>query len=114
MRVTAVIIIVIMRVMMIGMDYVDEASLFEERVRGHGRPYRRQKQRKHASDKPHASRLNKVSGRATVEMVIGRVPQLVIIDSGRSSWLVGRHVRKARGRRAQILSARKVTKKSEK
>lgn len=52
-RATVMIVIMLVRVMMVGMNLVDESSLFEQRMRCHGGPDGRQEQRKHASDKPH-------------------------------------------------------------
>lgn len=62
------IVMVIVRVMMVAVDRVDEAGLFEQCMRSDGRPNGRQKQREHAADKPHACSVNKVWARATLEM----------------------------------------------
>ena len=72
--VMVVFVCMVMRVMMGGMDLVDETKLFEQGMRRDGRPDGRQQQRKHATDKPHPGRVNKVCGRATFEMdrLVGR------------------------------------------
>ena len=62
------IVMVIVRVMMVAVDRVDEASLLEQRMRSDGRPDGRQQQRKHATDKPHARSVNKLFAFATLEM----------------------------------------------
>ena len=67
-RARVMIDIVIVPVMVVGMGRVDQPSLFEQRMRCDGRPNGGQKQREHASHKPHPGSVVKVFAFATLEM----------------------------------------------